>query len=274
MQNHQRRALVLFSGGQDSTTCLAWALERYAHVETVAFDYGQRHRIELDARLTVLARIRERFPDWAPRLGEDHLLDLKVLGQVGDTAMTSDRAIEMQANGLPNTFVPGRNLLFLTLAAALGYRRQLDVLVGGMCETRFLRLSRLPRRHHQGAAGGAGPGLGARVTIETPLMWIDKSETWALARKLGGDALVDIVVEESHTCYLGERGERHDWGYGCGECPACKLRKAGWASGTRAAVRPADARTRRGLRAGAVHGARSVFPGAVRRFSRPAWPGR
>lgn len=137
MLNHQRRALVLFSGGQDSTTCLAWALDRYAHVETVAFDYGQRHRIELDARLNVLRDIRARFPQWAPRLGEDHLLDLKVLGQVGDTAMTSDRAIEMQANGLPNTFVPGRNLLFLTLAAALGYRRQLDVLVGGMCETDF-----------------------------------------------------------------------------------------------------------------------------------------
>ncbi|MGN6458169.1 MAG: 7-cyano-7-deazaguanine synthase, partial [Achromobacter mucicolens] len=137
MQNHQRRALVLFSGGQDSTTCLAWALDRYAHVETVAFDYGQRHHIELSARLNVLREIRANFPDWAARLGEDHLLDLKVLGQVGDTAMTSDRAIEMQANGLPNTFVPGRNLLFLTLAAALGYRRQLDVLVGGMCETDF-----------------------------------------------------------------------------------------------------------------------------------------
>ena len=157
--------------------------------------------------------------------------------------------------------MPGRNLLFLTLAAALGYRRQLDVLVGGMCETDFSGYPDCRDDTIKAQQVALGLGLGARVTIETPLMWIDKSETWALARKLGGDALVDIVVEESHTCYLGERGERHDWGYGCGECPACKLRKAGWAKGTRAAVRPADARTRRGLRAGAVHGARSVFPG-------------
>ncbi|MGE8612624.1 MAG: 7-cyano-7-deazaguanine synthase QueC [Achromobacter veterisilvae] len=228
MQNHQRRALVLFSGGQDSTTCLAWALDRYAHVETVAFDYGQRHHIELSARLNVLRDIRANFPDWAPRLGEDHLLDLKVLGQVGDTAMTSDRAIEMQANGLPNTFVPGRNLLFLTLAAALGYRRQLDVLVGGMCETDFSGYPDCRDDTIKAQQVALGLGLGARVTIETPLMWIDKSETWALAHRLGGDALVETIVEESHTCYLGERGARHDWGYGCGECPACKLRKIGW----------------------------------------------
>ena len=228
MLNHQRRALVLFSGGQDSTTCLAWALDRYAHVETVAFDYGQRHRIELDARLNVLRDIRARFPHWAPRLGEDHLLDLKVLGEVGDTAMTSDRAIEMQANGLPNTFVPGRNLLFLTLAAALGYRRQLDVLVGGMCETDFSGYPDCRDDTIKAQQVALGLGLGSRVTIETPLMWIDKSETWALAKQLGGDALVDTIVEESHACYLGERGARHAWGYGCGECPACKLRRAGW----------------------------------------------
>ncbi|WP_454696635.1 7-cyano-7-deazaguanine synthase QueC [Achromobacter aegrifaciens] len=228
MQNHQRRALVLFSGGQDSTTCLAWALDRYAHVETVAFDYGQRHHIELSARLNVLRDIRSNFPDWAPRLGEDHLLDLKVLGQVGDTAMTSDRAIEMQANGLPNTFVPGRNLLFLTLAAALGYRRQLDVLVGGMCETDFSGYPDCRDDTIKAQQVALGLGLGSRVTIETPLMWIDKSETWALAHQLGGDTLVETIVEESHTCYLGERGARHDWGYGCGECPACKLRKIGW----------------------------------------------
>ncbi|WP_367353352.1 7-cyano-7-deazaguanine synthase QueC [Achromobacter animicus] len=228
MQNHQRRALVLFSGGQDSTTCLAWALERYAHVETVAFDYGQRHHIELSARLNVLREIRANFPDWAARLGEDHLLDLKVIGQVGDTAMTSDRAIEMQANGLPNTFVPGRNLLFLTLAAALGYRRQLDVLVGGMCETDFSGYPDCRDDTIKAQQVALGLGLGSRVTIETPLMWIDKSETWALAYALGGDALVETIVEESHTCYLGERGARHDWGYGCGECPACKLRKIGW----------------------------------------------
>ena len=175
-------------------------------------DYGQRHHIEPSARLNVLRDIRANFPDWAPRLGEDHLLDLKVLGQVGDTAMTSDRAIEMQANGLPNTFVPGRNLLFLTLAAALGYRRQLDVLVGGMCETDFSGYPDCRDDTIKAQQVALGLGLGARVTIETPLMWIDKSETWALAYQLGGDALVETIVEESHTCYLGERGARHDWG--------------------------------------------------------------
>ncbi|CAM4110790.1 7-cyano-7-deazaguanine synthase QueC [Bordetella tumulicola] len=228
MQNHQRRALVLFSGGQDSTTCLAWALSRYAHVETVAFDYGQRHRIELDARLNVLRELRAQFPDWAQRLGEDHLLDLKVLGQVGDTAMTSDRAIEMQENGLPNTFVPGRNLLFLTLAAALGYRRQLDVMVGGMCETDFSGYPDCRDDTIKAQQVTLSLGLGSRVTIETPLMWLDKADTWELANQLGGQPLVDIVIDHSHTCYLGERGTRHDWGHGCGTCPACDLRKAGW----------------------------------------------
>lgn len=228
MQNHQRRALVLFSGGQDSTTCLAWALSRYAHVETVAFDYGQRHRIELDARLNVLRELRAQFPDWAQRRGEDHLLDLKVLGQVGDTAMTSDRAIEMQENGLPNTFVPGRNLLFLTLAAALGYRRQLDVMVGGMCETDFSGYPDCRDDTIKAQQVTLSLGLGSRVTIETPLMWLDKADTWELANQLGGQSLVDIVIDHSHTCYLGERGTRHDWGHGCGTCPACDLRKAGW----------------------------------------------
>lgn len=228
MQNHQRRALVLFSGGQDSTTCLAWALQRYAHVETVAFDYGQRHHIELQARQHVLRELRAAFPEWAARLGEDHVLDLKVLGQVGDTAMTSERAIEMQDNGLPNTFVPGRNLLFLNLAAALGYRRQLDVLVGGMCETDFSGYPDCRDDTIKAQQVALSLGLGARVTIETPLMWLDKAEAWALARELGGQALVDLIVEHSHTCYLGERGRRHDWGYGCGECPACVLRAAGW----------------------------------------------
>jgi 7-cyano-7-deazaguanine synthase len=223
-----RRALVLFSGGQDSTTCLAWALDRYDLVETVAFDYGQRHRVELDARLQVLRGLRAAFPQWAARLGEDHLLDLKVLGQVGDTAMTSDREIEMQANGLPNTFVPGRNLLFLTLAAALGYRRQLDVLVGGMCETDFSGYPDCRDDTIKSQQVTLGLGLGTRVVIETPLMWRDKAATWQLARDLGGDALVDLIVEHSHTCYLGERGSRHDWGYGCGKCPACALRAAGW----------------------------------------------
>ncbi len=223
-----RRALVLFSGGQDSTTCLAWALDRYAHVETVAFDYGQRHRIELDARLNVLRELRAGYPQWTAKLGEDHLLDLSVLGQVGDTALTSDRQIEMQENGLPNTFVPGRNLLFLTLAAALGYRRQLDVLVGGMCETDFSGYPDCRDDTIKAQQVALSLGLGSRVTIETPLMWRDKAQTWDLARALGGLALVDLIVEPSHTCYLGERGARPDWGYGRGTCPACELRAAGW----------------------------------------------
>ena len=229
MLNHQRRALVLFSGGQDSTTCLAWALERYAHVETVAFDYGQRHRIELDARLNVLREIRARFPQWAPRLGEDHLLDLKVLGQVGDTAMTSDRAIEMQANGLPNTFVPGRNLLFLTLAAALGYRRQLDVLVGGMCETDYSGYPDCRDNTLKALQVALSLGLDQPMTLETPLMFLTKADTWALSQQLGGDALNALIAEHTHTCYLGERGQRHAWGHGCGHCPACALRAKGHA---------------------------------------------
>jgi 7-cyano-7-deazaguanine synthase len=242
MQNHQRRALVLFSGGQDSTTCLAWALDRYAHVETVAFDYGQRHRIELDARLNVLREVRARMPQLAQRLGDDHLLDLSVLGQVGDTALTSDRQIEMQANGLPNTFVPGRNLMFLTVAAALAYRRQLDVLVGGMCETDFSGYPDCRDDTIKAQQVTLGLGLATRMTIETPLMWLDKAQTWALAHRLGGEGLVETIVEHSHTCYLGERGARHAWGYGCGTCPACALRKAGWErwAGGHAALLPGD----------------------------------
>jgi len=223
-----RRALVLFSGGQDSATCLAWAVQRYARVETIGFDYGQRHRVELQARLNVLREMRAAFPAWAPKLGDDHLLDLRILGQIGETAMTSERAIEMQENGLPNTFVPGRNLLFLTLAAALGYRRHLDVLVGGMCETDFSGYPDCRDDTIKSQQVTLGLGLGARLTIETPLMWIDKAQTWQLAADLGGQTLVDLIVEHSHTCYLGERGRRHDWGYGCGECPACALRRQGW----------------------------------------------
>jgi len=223
-----RRALVLFSGGQDSATCLAWALQRYAQVETIGFDYGQRHKVELQARLNVLREMRLAYPDWAARLGEDHVLDLRILAQIGDTAMTSERAIEMQENGLPNTFVPGRNLLFLTLAAALGYRRHLDVLVGGMCETDFSGYPDCRDDTIKAQQVTLGLGLGTRVTIATPLMWLDKAQTWQLAQDIGGQMLVDLIVEHSHTCYLGERGERHDWGYGCGTCPACTLRCQGW----------------------------------------------
>ena len=228
MSHGSRHALVLFSGGQDSTTCLAWALARYDRVETVAFDYGQRHHVDLEARLNVLAALREAYPDWAAKLGEDHLLPLAVIGQVGGTAMTEARDIEMQANGLPNTFVPGRNLMFLTVAAALGYRRGLDVLVTGVCETDYSGYPDCRDDTIKAQQVALALGLGARVTIDTPLMWIDKAQTWALANELGGADLVDIVIEHSHTCYLGDRGKRHDWGYGCGECPACDLRKKGW----------------------------------------------
>jgi len=234
MSRDPRTALVLFSGGQDSTTCLAWALDRYSRVETVAYDYGQRHRIELDCRLTVRAELRRRFPDWADRLGDDHLLDLSVLGQVGDSALTAERGIEMQANGLPNTFVPGRNLLFLTLAGALAYRRGASVLVGGMCETDYSGYPDCRDNTLKALQVALSLGLATPMTLETPLMFLTKAQTWTLAEGLGGAALVELLVEHSHTCYLGERGQRHPWGYGCGHCPACALRASGhlaWLAG-------------------------------------------
>jgi 7-cyano-7-deazaguanine synthase len=230
-----RNALVLFSGGQDSTTCLAHALTRYARVETLAFDYRQRHVVELQSRLEVLKAIRTRFPDWAEKLGEDHLLDLAVLGQVSETSLTRDMAFQMEASGLPNTFVPGRNLLFLTLAAALAYRRDLDVIVTGVCETDFSGYPDCRDDTMKAMQIALSLGMDRRLLIETPLMWIDKAQTWALAHQLGeqshaggGDALVDILVSHSHTCYLGDRTHRQDWGYGCGTCPACELRARGW----------------------------------------------
>jgi len=222
-----RTALVLFSGGQDSATCLAWALERFANVETVAFDYGQRHRIELDCRLTVLRELRSRFPAWGERLGDDHVVDLSLLRALGDSALTSERAIEMQQGGLPNTFVPGRNLLFLTAAAALAYRRGAAVLVGGMCETDYSGYPDCRDNTLKALQVALSLGLDVPMTLETPLMFIDKAATWALAEQLGGAELVDLIVEHTHTCYLGERGTRHAWGYGCGTCPACTLRRGG-----------------------------------------------
>jgi 7-cyano-7-deazaguanine synthase len=222
-------ALVLFSGGQDSTVCLAWALARFEHVETIGFDYGQRHRIELQCRPTVLARLREHFPDWASRLADDHLLDVTVIGQLGETALTSQRAIEMTASGLPNTFVPGRNLLFLTLAAALAHRRGLTVLVGGMCETDYSGYPDCRDNTLKAMQVALSLGLDSPMTVETPLMWLDKADTWRLAQDLGGPALVELIAEDTHTCYQGERGRRHAWGYGCGRCPACALRAAGHA---------------------------------------------
>ena len=224
---HHRNALVLFSGGQDSTTCLALALSRYERVETIAFDYGQRHAVELQARLRVLAEIRSQFPQWALRLGEDHLLDLAVLGQVSETALTRDTAFAMEQTGLPNTFVPGRNLLFLTLAAALAYRRGLEVIVTGVCETDYSGYPDCRDDSMKAMQLALSLGMDKRFLIETPLMWIDKAETWQLAHQLGGQPLVDLIVEHTHTCYLGDRSHRQDWGYGCGACPACDL----WAKG-------------------------------------------
>ena len=220
-------ALVLFSGGQDSTTCLALALSRYERVETVAFDYRQRHSVELDARLRVLDEIRKN-PVWAAKLGEDHLLDLAVLGQVSETSLTRDMAFRMEKTGLPNTFVPGRNLLFLTLAAALAYRRDLEVIVTGVCETDFSGYPDCRDDTMKAMQLALSLGMDKRFLIETPLMWIDKAQTWALAHSLGGQALVDLIVEHTHTCYLGDRSHRHDWGYGCGTCPACELRARGY----------------------------------------------
>jgi 7-cyano-7-deazaguanine synthase len=221
-------ALVLFSGGQDSTACLAWALARYACVETIGFDYGQRHRIELDARKHVLAQLRAQFPAWAGKLGDDHVLDLSVIGKLSDTALTSHMQIRMREDGLPNTFVPGRNLFFLTTAATVAYRRGLKALVGGMCETDFSGYPDCRDDTLKALQVALNLGMQTQCVIETPLMWLTKAHTWQLAQDLGGDALVQLIIEHTHTCYLGERGARHTWGYGCGACPACELRARGF----------------------------------------------
>jgi 7-cyano-7-deazaguanine synthase len=222
-------ALVLFSGGQDSTVCLAWALSRFDRVETIGFDYGQRHRIELDCRVRVADSLRQKFPAWGAKLGDDHLIDLGVLGRISDTALTRDRAIAFGASGLPSTFVPGRNLAFLTFAGAVAYRRGIERLVGGMCETDFSGYPDCRRATMDAMSEALSLGLDRPVPIDTPLMRLDKAATWGLAGELGGTALIDLIVEETHTCYLGERGQRHAWGYGCGTCPACELRAKGWA---------------------------------------------
>lgn len=234
-------ALVLFSGGQDSTACLAWALERYDRVETVGFDYGQRHSIELEARQVVRQRIVDAFPRWASRLGGDHMLDLKGFGAVAQSALTEDRAIEMTAKGLPSTFVPGRNLAFFVHAAALADRRGLSALVGGMCETDFSGYPDCRRDTLEAMQTALNLGMAQDFRIETPLMWLTKAETWGLAKALGGETLVAITLEDTHTCYLGQRGDLHPWGHGCGTCPACGLRANGyaqWVAAGRAAHAP------------------------------------
>ncbi|HEX3536339.1 MAG TPA: 7-cyano-7-deazaguanine synthase QueC [Stellaceae bacterium] len=221
-------ALVLFSGGQDSATCLAWALARFSAVETIGFDYGQRHRVELDCRGAIVERLRREFPQWGGKLGEDHEIDLSVLGRVSDTALTRDSAIAFEQSGLPNTFVPGRNLLFFTFAAAIGYRRGLKHLVGGMCETDYSGYPDCRDDTLKALQATLSLGMDHRFAIHTPLMWRDKAATWTLARDLGGQALVELIRDESHSCYQGDREHRHEWGYGCGECPACELRRKGW----------------------------------------------
>lgn len=222
------RALVLFSGGQDSATCLAWALARYDHVETVGFHYGQRHAVEMSARQDVRQAFHEQFAQWAPRLGPDHVLDLGALGEISETAMTRDTAIEIGENGLPTTFVPGRNLMFLVMAAALAYRRGVAVLVGGMCETDFSGYPDCRRETLDAQMGAITLGMEKKLILETPLMALTKAQSWGLAEQLGADKLVAIIRTHTHTCYRGVRDRLHEWGYGCGECPACKLREQGW----------------------------------------------
>ena len=222
-------ALVLFSGGQDSATCLAWALDRFPHVETLGFDYGQRHRVELDRREALRRGVTALDPAWRRRLGDDHTLSLAALGAISDTALTRDSAIAYARDGLPNTFVPGRNLAFLTFAAALAYRRGLRHIVGGMCETDFSGYPDCRDDTIKALQVALNLGMERRFVLHTPLMWIDKAATWRMARDLGGEPLVDLIVRESHTCYLGERGALHAWGHGCGTCPACALRASGYA---------------------------------------------
>ncbi|MBV8686679.1 MAG: 7-cyano-7-deazaguanine synthase QueC [Alphaproteobacteria bacterium] len=222
------RALVLFSGGQDSTTCLAWALDRFATVETVGFDYRQRHRVELEVRPRLLEAIRTGFPAWGQRLSEDHLLDLGVLGQVSETSLTRDMAIVAEQGGLPNTFVPGRNLLFLTLAAALAYRRGARHLVIGVCETDYSGYPDCRAATMSAMEQALNLGMEAEFEIHAPLMRVDKAGTWAMAAALGGAPLVELIRDETHSCYRGDRSHRHPWGVGCGDCPACALRANGW----------------------------------------------
>ncbi len=228
MSSFNSSALVLFSGGQDSATCLAWALDRYDKVETIGFSYGQRHSIELKCRETFLSKLKNQFPHWAAKLDKDHLLDLSLLGQISDTALTQEKAIQLEQSGLPNTFVPGRNLIFLTFAAAVAYRRNLKIIVGGMCETDYSGYPDCRDDTIKALQVAISLGLDTRLVLETPLMWIDKAATWRLANELGSNELIELVKEDTHTCYMGDRSKRYDWGYGCNTCPSCDLRRVGY----------------------------------------------
>jgi 7-cyano-7-deazaguanine synthase len=222
-------ALVLFSGGQDSTVCLAWALDRFARVETIGFDYGQRHAVELSLRPRIRDGLAALRPAWQARLGEDHVVKLDALAAMSDTALTRETAVEIAADGLPTTFVPGRNLIFFCFAGALAYRRGARHLVAGMCETDYSGYPDCRDETVKAMQAALNLGLGKQIAIHTPLMWIDKAATFAFAKEIGGEGLLDLIVEHTHSCYLGDRSHRHEWGYGCGECPACKLRSLGFA---------------------------------------------
>ncbi|MBN03573.1 7-cyano-7-deazaguanine synthase QueC [Ponticaulis sp.] len=224
----QSAAVVLFSGGQDSTVCLAWALKNFNQVSTVGFDYGQRHRIELECRQHVLSAMRDCNTVETGHLGDDALLDLSVLGQISETSLTSEAEITMSEQGLPSTFVPGRNLIFLTLASAVAWRRNADILVGGMCETDYSGYPDCRRTTLDAQQQALALGMERDFRVDTPLMYKTKADTFAMAKALGGNDLVELIVEHTHTCYLGDRSARHDWGYGCGTCPACELRANGW----------------------------------------------
>ena len=221
-------AMVLFSGGQDSAICLAWALNQFERVETVGFDYGQRHYVEMDCRPGLRNQISKEFPIWGERLCEDHMIDTRFISNLGETAMTHEIEIAIAEGGLPSTFVPGRNLIFLSAAASLAYQRDITTLVGGMCETDYSGYPDCRRGTIDAQEKALSLGLNQKIRIATPLMSLDKAATWALAAELGGEKMVDIIIEYTHTCYVGERGLRHAWGYGCGNCPACELRANGY----------------------------------------------
>jgi 7-cyano-7-deazaguanine synthase len=220
----------MFSGGQDSTVCLAWALERFACVETVGFDYGQRHAIELDVRPGIRERTAALKSEWKARLGEDHVIKLDALAALSDSALTRETAIEIADNGLPTTFVPGRNLIFFAFAGALAYRRGARHLVAGMCETDYSGYPDCRDDTVKAMQVALGLGLDKRIAIHTPLMWVDKAGTFAMAEDIAGQPFLDIVVDDTHSCYLGDRTHWHDWGFGCGSCPACQLRAQGFAT--------------------------------------------
>ncbi len=233
MTDKRSKALIMFSGGQDSATCLAWALDKFDYVETLGFNYEQRHSIEMQCRQRVLANMRAAFPNWTGTLGDDHIIDLSALGAMSDTSLTRDVEISLSEEGLPNTFVPGRNLIFLNFAAALGYRRGLTTLIGGMCEADFSGYPDCRIETLNAQMKAISLGMDRTFTLETPLMHLSKAQAWALAHELGGQGLIDLILEDTHSCYKGERKVRHDWGYGCGTCPACDLRAKGWESYSR-----------------------------------------